>query len=96
MRSDPVLVDPAPSLRPSMWNLCDLALELAAGPSVQRGRKSEKSGDIACAGSEELYSCRNPDEVRTQYDSRYARVNRFLRSRWPVCTAMTDGSCLLG
>ena len=66
MRSDPVLVDPAPSLRPSMWNLCDFALELAAGPSVQRGRNSEKSGEIACAGSEELYSCRNPDVVRTK------------------------------
>ncbi len=65
-RSDPVLVDPAPSLRPSIWDLCDLALELEAGPSVQRGRKSEKSGKVACAGSEELYSCRKPDGVRTK------------------------------
>src|SRR5712671_71685 len=81
MRSDPVLVEPAPSLRPSIWNLCDFALVLAAGPSVQRGRKSEKRGELAGAGSDELYSCKNPDGVRTKYDSRYVRVNRFLRSR---------------
>ena len=66
MRSDPVLIDPAPSLRPSMWNLCDLAVELAAGPSVQSGRKREKSGEFTCAGSEELYSCRKPDGLRTK------------------------------
>jgi ABC-type microcin C transport system duplicated ATPase subunit YejF len=58
MRSDlqVVLIDPAPSLRPSIWkNLCDLALELAAGLSVQRGRKNlnEMGGSVACAGSDE-------------------------------------------
>lgn len=66
MRIDPVLIEPAPSLRPSIWNLCDFALELEAGPRVHRGRKSEKRGEIVCAGSDELYSCRKPDGVRTK------------------------------
>ena len=54
MRSEPVLIVPTPSLRPSIWNLCDLAVALAAGPNVQRERKSEKSAETSCthAGSE--------------------------------------------
>jgi hypothetical protein len=41
-------------------------LELAAGPRMQRCRKREKSREAASAGSEELNSCRNPDEVSTE------------------------------
>ena len=63
-RREPVLIDPVPSLRPSMWNLCDLAVAPAAGPSMQRGRKSEKKGELAWTESDELYSCRNPDGVK--------------------------------
>jgi hypothetical protein len=66
MRSDPVLIDPRTILTAICGTCVIWGLELAAGTSVQRGRKNEKSGEVACAGSDELYSCRKPDGVRTK------------------------------
>src|SRR5258708_5252310 len=79
-----------PSPLPSRLNLCERdVVELDGGPSVQSGRKSENLGVARWFGSEEGYSCNHPAGVRTKYASLYVRVQRFLRSRCPVCTANT-------
>ena len=47
-----------------MCYMCHLPVALATGSSVQGG--IEKTGELACAESDELHSCRKPDCVRAK------------------------------